>query len=78
MTPGNVARFDGQIVFQARVGSATPFSRKGDSGSLICDGKGAPVALLFAGSDAGGEGGPGTTGGSPITSVLTLLGLSFL
>lgn len=78
MTPGNVARFDGQIVFQARAGSATPFSRKGDSGSLICDSKGAPVALLFAGSETGGEDGHGTTGGSPIASVLAQLGLNFL
>jgi hypothetical protein len=78
MTPGNVARFDGQIVFTARAGSATPFSRRGDSGSLICGSGGSPVALLFAGSETGGEGGLGTTGGCPIAAVLAQLGLSFL
>jgi hypothetical protein len=72
------ARFDGQIVFQARAGSATPFSRRGDSGSLICDGTGAPVAMLFAGSETGGEGNLGLSAGNPIASVLAQLELTFL
>ncbi len=78
MTPGNVARFDGQVLFQARAGGVSSFSRRGDSGSLICDSNGFPVALLFAGSETGGEGDLGVTGGSPIAAVLSQLGLSFL
>jgi hypothetical protein len=76
MAPGFIARFDGQIIFHAAAGSAQPFSRRGDSGSLICDANGAPLALLFAGSTTGGEGNLGTTGGTPIATVLSQLGLT--
>lgn len=75
MGPFGVARFDGQIVFEARPGIATPFSRPGDSGSLIVDTSGIPVALLFAGSQSGGNGNLGITGGNPISSVLSQLGV---
>jgi hypothetical protein len=71
------ARFDGQVLFEASPGATSPFSRPGDSGSLICDSNGVPVALLFAGSSSGGTGNLGTTGGNPIWSVLSQLGVTF-
>jgi len=77
MGAAGTARFDGQIVFEAPVGGTLPFSRPGDSGSLIMDDQFVPVALLFAGSSSGGNGNLGTTGGNPISSVLSQLGVSF-
>ena len=45
-----IAYFEDQIVV---AGSAAPFSRRGDSGSLILDSTGVhPVGLLFAGDDS--------------------------
>lgn len=73
-----VARFDGQIIFEARRGASTPFSKPGDSGSLIVDTSGAPVALLFAGSQSGGNGNLGITGGNPISSVLSQLDIALV
>ena len=71
------ARFDGQFVFEARPGASAPFARPGDSGSLICDSNGVPVALLFAGSGSGGVGNLGITAGNPISVVLSQLGVTF-
>ncbi|WP_233404601.1 hypothetical protein [Actinotalea solisilvae] len=68
--------FDDQIEVE---GLATgPFSRGGDSGSLVylADGDeaaGAAVGLLFAGSETGGENGTGLTYLNPIATVLRQL-----
>lgn len=78
MGNGRRARFDGQIAFEAQPGSTSPFSRPGDSGSLICDMSGVPVALLFAGSSQGGAGNFGIAAGNPILFVLSQLGIRFL
>ncbi|HTV70112.1 MAG TPA: hypothetical protein VMF90_16400 [Rhizobiaceae bacterium] len=67
-------RFDDQITIET-VNQSTPFSRTGDSGSLIVDDEGNPVALLFAGSPSGGAGDVGVTGASPIGNVLSQLGI---
>ncbi|MBX9458664.1 MAG: hypothetical protein KL863_22905 [Rhizobium sp.] len=75
MGPLGVARFDGQVLFESMPGAAAPFSRAGDSGSMIADTSGAPVALLFAGSQSGGNGNLGITGGNPISSVFSQLGV---
>jgi hypothetical protein len=62
------ARFIHQVVIS---GSHGPFSRAGDSGSLIVtdDASNNPVALLFAGSNT-------VTIGNPIASVLSALNVS--
>lgn len=73
-------RFDNQIEVEG-IGPG-PFSRGGDSGSLVyragSDGAGSDdavaVGLLFAGSEAGGENGAGLTYLNPIDVVLKLLG----
>lgn len=62
--------FDDQIEIEGLDG---PFSRGGDSGSLIVTENGYAVALLFAGSDRGGRRGGGRTFGSPLASVLDVL-----
>lgn len=52
-----------------------PFSRGGDSGSLVYVAEtGVAVGLLFAGSESGGENGSGLTYLNPIGTVLELLG----
>ena len=73
-----IARFDNQILVEMANTPVAPFSRPGDSGSLIVDGTGQPVALLFAGSDTGGAGNVGFTGCNPISSVLTQLGITLV
>jgi hypothetical protein len=72
-----VARFDGQIVIETAA-PPQPFARPGDSGSLIVDDQGRPVALLFAGSASGGAGNVGITGANPISSVTSQLGVALL
>jgi hypothetical protein len=72
-----VARFDGQIVIETAA-PPQPFGRPGDSGSLIVDGQGQPVALLFAGSASGGAGNVGITGANPISSVASQLGVTLI
>jgi hypothetical protein len=64
---GGVARFVNQVVISGKRG---PFSKAGDSGSLIVtDNSSAnPVALLFAGSNT-------VTIGNPINAVLSSLGV---
>ena len=60
-----VAYFEDQIVV---AGHAGPFSKRGDSGSLILDSPAAhPVGLLFAGDDS-------QTIANPIQSVLNRFG----
>ena len=54
-------------------GTTKPFSKGGDSGSLICTEEGRPVALLFAGTETGGRNGFGITYANPIRSVLEAL-----
>lgn len=61
------AEFVDQIVIRSRSGN---FSAGGDSGSLICDRGGRPVALLFAG---GGQ----DTIATPISFVVEELGVQF-
>lgn len=74
-----VLRFDGQVEVSGSAGgpdgTAGPFSRGGDSGSLVrlADG-GAAVGLLFAGSEAGGDDGFGLTFCNTIDDVLDELG----
>jgi hypothetical protein len=66
-------RFDDQIEIE---GTGTgPFSRGGDSGSLVYRADdGVAVGLLFAGSETGGENGTGLTYLNPIGTVLDALG----
>ncbi|MGB3387672.1 MAG: trypsin-like peptidase domain-containing protein [Pseudaminobacter sp.] len=72
-----MARFDGQTVIETDM-APQPFGRPGDSGSLIVDEKGRPVALLFAGSASGGAGNVGMTGANPISSVSEQLGVTLI
>jgi hypothetical protein len=65
--------FDNQIEVQGR-GDLLPFSRGGDSGSLVYrPGDGRAVGLLFAGSETGGDNGRGLTYLNPVDDVLTAL-----
>lgn len=68
-----VLAFDGQIEVEST--SAGPFSRGGDSGSLVYRADGVALGLLFAGSETGGEGGTGLTYVNPIDTVLGALGV---
>ncbi|WP_159587881.1 hypothetical protein [Chelativorans xinjiangense] len=73
-----LARFDDQIVIEMDMSPTRPFSRPGDSGSLIVDEGGRPVGLLFSGSASGGAGGVGITGANPISSVVQHLGVTLI
>lgn len=64
--------FDDQIEVEST--GAGPFSRGGDSGSLVYRTDGVAIGLLFAGSESGGENGIGLTYVNPIDTVLTALG----
>jgi hypothetical protein len=64
-------RFDGQIEIEGA--GDDPFSRGGDSGSLIVDTDRRAVGLLFAGGDLGGTNGKGLTFANPLRSVLDAL-----
>lgn len=72
---GNM-RFDDQIEVEGSGSSS--FSDGGDSGSLIVDSRMAAIALLFAGSEAGGRNGAGLTYANPIRRVLADLGAELL
>jgi hypothetical protein len=76
MGGGAIARFDGQL--QIKGLSAVPFSRRGDSGSLIVDQNSEPVGLLFASSSTGGFDNTGLTWANSIGIVLNLLNLEVL
>jgi hypothetical protein len=58
--------------------TTTPFSRGGDSGSLIFTRDREPLALLFAGSALGGTTDSGLTYANPIGSVLEALGVTLV
>lgn len=65
--------FDDQIEVEGL--GRGPFSRGGDSGSLVyVPATGRAVGLLFAGSETGGENGAGLTYLNPIDTVLEALG----
>jgi hypothetical protein len=68
-------RFDGQIEVS---GTGTgPFSRGGDSGSIVRTADGGPaVGLLFAGSERGGDDGLGLTFCNVVAGVLGALGVT--
>jgi hypothetical protein len=72
---GNL-RFDGQIEIEGT--GQGPFSDGGDSGSLIVNAGMQAIALLFAGSDAGGRNNMGLTYANPIHRVLKDLKASLL
>jgi hypothetical protein len=74
---GNL-RFDNQIEIEGYPDGADPFSRGGDSGSLIVDDDLKAVALLFAGGDQGGSNGQGLTYANPIRKVLDALKVDLL
>ncbi|MBI9115820.1 hypothetical protein [Sanguibacter suaedae] len=65
-------RFDDQIEVEGA--GPGPFSRGGDSGSLVYRADGVAVGLLFAGSESGGDNGTGLTYINPIGTVLDALG----
>jgi len=65
-------RFDNQIEVESTSGA--PFSRGGDSGSLVYRSDGVALGLLFAGSETGGDNGNGLTYLNPIRAVLDALG----
>ncbi|WP_251152152.1 S1 family peptidase [Cellulosimicrobium sp. Marseille-Q4280] len=69
-------RFDDQIEVES-TGSG-PFSRGGDSGSLVYREDGVALGLLFAGSETGGTNGTGLTYCNAIDTVLERLGVSLL
>lgn len=69
-------RFDGQLEIEG-AGSG-PFSRGGDSGSLVVDAGFDAVALLFAGGDSGGSNGKGLTYANPIGAVFDALRVTLL
>ena len=63
--------FDNQIEVEGL--GRSPFSRPGDSGSLVVDTQYRAIGLLFAGSTAGGRNGKGLTYVNPIGDVLNNL-----
>ena len=70
------ATFNGQIEIEGT--GLQPFSRGGDSGSLIIDQNNLAAALLFAGTDTGGTNGMGVTYANPIELVLQALGITLI
>ena len=69
-------RFDQQIEIEGE--GSLPFSRGGDSGSLIVDYALRGIGLLFAGGDHGGSNGQGLTYANPLRTVLDALKVSLL
>jgi hypothetical protein len=69
-------RFDDQIEIEGE--GSEPFSRGGDSGSLIVDKGLHGVGLLFAGGDQGGSNGLGLTYANPLRAVLERLKVSLV
>jgi len=68
--------FDNQIEVEST--GTGPFSRGGDSGSLVYRADGVALGLLFAGSESGGENGTGLTYINPIDAVLDALGVTLV
>ena len=58
--------------------SDRPFARPGDSGSLVLNVEHHPVGLLFVGSLRGGAYNCGLTYATPIDTVLSVLGVTFV
>lgn len=69
-------RFDDQIEVEST--GTGPFSRGGDSGSLVYREDGVALGLLFAGSETGGTNGTGLTYCNPVGTVLDRLGATLL
>ncbi|WP_454041904.1 hypothetical protein [Cellulosimicrobium sp. Marseille-Q8652] len=69
-------RFDDQIEVEST--GTGPFSRGGDSGSLVYREDGVALGLLFAGSETGGTNGTGLTYCNAIDTVLERLGVTLL
>jgi hypothetical protein len=69
-------RFKNQIEIESS--DASPFSKPGDSGSVVFDGDCRPLALLYARSAAGGASNAGLTFATPINIVLDTLGVTFV
>ncbi|MCB7134994.1 S1 family peptidase [Cellulosimicrobium marinum] len=69
-------RFDDQIEVEST--GTGPFSRGGDSGSLVYREDGVALGLLFAGSETGGSNGTGLTYCNAIDTVLDQLGVTLL
>jgi len=72
---GNL-QFDNQIEVEGA--GADPFSRGGDSGSLVVNNEGMAIGLLFAGSNTGGVNGFGLTYVNPISDVLNSLNVDLV
>lgn len=69
--------FDGLVEVEGE--GAEPFSRGGDSGSVIYTlGDGEGLALLFAGGETGGANGQGLTFGCPLSAALAAVGAVLL
>jgi hypothetical protein len=68
--------FDNQIEIQST--GTGPFSRGGDSGSLVYREDGVAIGLLFAGSESGGDNGSGLTYVNPIDAVLAAFGATLV
>ncbi|MEG3616307.1 hypothetical protein [Isoptericola haloaureus] len=71
-----VLAFDGQIEVEST--GTGPFSRGGDSGSLVYRHDATALGLLFAGSETGGPHGTGLTYVNPIGAVVGALGVRLL
>ena len=69
-------RFSGSIEVESV--DASPFTRAGDSGSLVFNADRQPVGLVYACSVIGGTFDNGLTYLNPIDSVLSALGVTFL
>jgi hypothetical protein len=70
-------RFDDQV--EVSGAGDGPFSRGGDSGSLVYErGTRRALGLLFAGSESGGDNGAGLTYCNPVDDALRLLGATLL
>ncbi len=70
------ATFTGVIEIEGPDGQE--FSRKGDSGSLVCDRDGLAIGLVFAGSQTGSSAGRAVTFVLPIRPALTALGVELI
>jgi hypothetical protein len=75
---GSNVRFDGQIEIEDLPGE-NPFSKEGDSGSIVFTKEGRrPIGLLFGGDDGDEPGQPGVTYVNPIAEVLAALRITLV
>ena len=70
-------QFEGLIEIESEI-SAAPFARPGDSGSLVFNAEGQPLGLLFVSSLRGGAHNCGLAYATPIDTVLSALGVTFI